>query len=357
MKKFKILIPVLGFGSSGGMRVLSQLASYFIKAGHATEFLAPNDGVEPYFPTAASVRRYDYPFKRIPAIRFYAKMICMCLWLSRHSMMYDAVIANAYGTALPVYLGTRKKASGFYYIQAYEVDFAKDVPYPFKWIDLLLASRSYRLDLVRIVNSNLYINYKEIESDYVVPPGIDFGVFKFEPKIWTEAPLHIGCIGRLEGWKGTQLVIDTVREFRRMTGLDIRLNVAFNLPRDFIRSESDNFINLLKPHGDVELSKFYRQNHLFVAIGLIQSGAYHYPCMESMASGTLVISNYGPLETEDPLFLKNVNMTTLTNAISNFLNMGEAERSNLRQKHLADVSLFSWEKVSGSFLDVFIKNI
>ena len=291
MKKLKIIIPVLGFGHSGGMRVLSNLATRFMQAGHETEFLAPKDNIEPYFPTLAPLKRYDYPFKRIPALRFYAKMVCMYLWLRTHSQMYDVVLANAYGTALPVELGTKKNARGFYYIQAYEVDFAKDVPFPFSILDIWLARRSYRLDLVRIVNSKLYLNYKEIRACYVVPPGIDLEVFKFEPRTCSEAPLQIGCIGRLEGWKGTQLIIDAVKKFRRITGIDLRLNVAFNLPQDFVRSEEDDFITLLKPHGDTELAKFYRQNHLFIAIGLIQGGAYHYPCMESMASGTLVISN------------------------------------------------------------------
>ena len=51
----KILIPVLGFGNSGGYRVLSKLADELIKIGHSVDFLSPDTSENPYFPTAASI--------------------------------------------------------------------------------------------------------------------------------------------------------------------------------------------------------------------------------------------------------------------------------------------------------------
>ena len=50
-----IIIPVLGFGNSGGYRVLSNLATELIKLGHRVDFLSPGTTTTPYFPTKAGI--------------------------------------------------------------------------------------------------------------------------------------------------------------------------------------------------------------------------------------------------------------------------------------------------------------
>ena len=354
----KILIPVLGFGRSGGMRVLSQLATHFVNLGHSVDFLAPDDGINPYYPTSGSIKRYYYPFNRVPGLRYYAKMIFILIWLLRYRFEYSIVLANAYGTALPVAIGTRKRSNGFYYIQAYEVDFAKDSLFPFSIFDVWLARLSYKLKLTRIVNSGLYLSYKEISSKYVVEPGLDLSVFGGRSKVWSgNEPMTVGCIGRLEGWKGTQLVIDAVRQVRESLGIDVRLNVAFHLPRDFRPTNCDDFIVLSEPHGDMNLAEFYRKNDVFIAVGLIQSGAYHYPCMEAMASGVPVISNYAPLCAGDPLYIEEVSVTEIVNALRRFVEMGELDRGKVANVGLSKVISFSWDIVSRKMIDIFAKNI
>ena len=51
----KILIPSFGFAKSGGFRVLSQFANYWIKLGHEVTFLCSSNSIEPYFPTDAEI--------------------------------------------------------------------------------------------------------------------------------------------------------------------------------------------------------------------------------------------------------------------------------------------------------------
>lgn len=358
MSTIKILIPTLGFGRSGGMRVLSQLATHFVKLGHSVDFLAPDDGNVPYYPTGASIKRYYYPFKRFPGLRYYTKMAFVLIWILRYGCEYDAILANAYGTALPVALGSKKRNNGFYYIQAYEVDFAKESLFPFSVFDVWLARLSYKLKLIRIVNSDLYLSYKEIKSKYVVEPGLDLSVFGGKGKVWLgNEPLTVGCIGRLEGWKGTQLVIDAVRQFRKSLGVDVKLNIAFHLPSDFKPTKGDDFITLCEPHGDRNLAEFYRKNDVFVAVGLIQGGAYHYPCMEAMASGVPVISNYAPLCAGDPLYIDKVSAVDIASALNRFVEMGGLDRRDIANAGLSKVMSFGWDIVSGKMLEIFIKNI
>jgi hypothetical protein len=61
-----ILITVLGFGRSGGYRVLSKLADELINLNHNVYFLSPDSSKDLYFPTKAKIlwtdrkRRYFF---------------------------------------------------------------------------------------------------------------------------------------------------------------------------------------------------------------------------------------------------------------------------------------------------------
>ena len=54
-KKFKILIPVCGFGKSGGYRVLSELANNWINKGHEVAFICFYVSDLPYYPVQADI--------------------------------------------------------------------------------------------------------------------------------------------------------------------------------------------------------------------------------------------------------------------------------------------------------------
>src|SRR4051794_15856745 len=104
-----ILIPVLGFGRTGGFRVLSELGNAWIKRGHEVVFLAPNTGPEPYFPTSARVLRVNGRgvvsanrlAKKPSALHSLAALFCGLL---RFGSRYDIVLANHSLTAWPVAL-------------------------------------------------------------------------------------------------------------------------------------------------------------------------------------------------------------------------------------------------------------
>ncbi|NZA40384.1 hypothetical protein [Eubacterium callanderi] len=51
----KILIPILHFSKSGGMRVLTEIANYLIKRNYQVYFVTHVSSDKPYFPTNAKV--------------------------------------------------------------------------------------------------------------------------------------------------------------------------------------------------------------------------------------------------------------------------------------------------------------
>ncbi|WP_027924125.1 glycosyltransferase family 4 protein [Pseudomonas sp. URMO17WK12:I12] len=351
----KILFPVLAFSSAGGMRVLSKIADEMIAQGHEVAFLAPVGSQAPYFPTTAPILKYQAYFQRLPILRTISKILGMYLALMKNRKSFDVIVANYNVTAIPVALATLGSKKGYYYIQAYEPEFYDELETIAARLSTVIAKFSYRLPLVQIVNAPMYRNYHEISTQYVVEPGIDLAVFKSREQHREGQELIIGCIGRKSKWKGTMEIIHAVQAVRTITGRDLKLRVAFELP-DEINVSDCGFVEFCAPHGDQLLAEFYRACDVFVATGLIQDGAFHYPCIESMASGCLVISNYSPATAENAIYLADVNSEKITAALIEVLKMSSIQRYDLVEKSKADVEKLRWSVIASKMIDIFKVN-
>lgn len=349
----KILVPVLAFSSAGGMRVLSKLSSTLIEQGHQVELLGPHDINEPYYPTLAKVRSFKNYFNFLPVVRGIFNLVGIFLFVLRHRKDYDIFLANYNLTAFPVSLAALGSGKGFYYVQAYEPEFynRKTVV---GFLSYLMASVSYILPLKRIVNGAIYTNYKLLSSQYVVEPGIDLDVYRFSPKAMDKSEIILGCIGRELAWKGTYEIIEAVKSVREATGKNLILNVAFELPKT-VNLENYNFVRMYNPHGDVNLAAFYRGVDLFIATGLLQDGAFHYPCLESLASGCAVISNYGPATESNSLYLIGVTKEKIAQQILRYLQLDEADLMRMREYAKSDVKAYGWSEIAQKMVDSFAR--
>ena len=96
----KILIPIFSFAKSGGMRVLSQLANYWIDMGNEVDFVSYCISDKPYYPTNAKIRwinengeetqnlmKNKYKVRR-PFLMGLKK------YLKKNSKSFDVVLAN-----------------------------------------------------------------------------------------------------------------------------------------------------------------------------------------------------------------------------------------------------------------------
>lgn len=347
----KILIPVLAFSAAGGMRVLSKLSSQLIEDGHEVEFVGPHFINEPYYPTLANVRVFRNYFHQIPVVRGIFNLLGMFFFILKHRREYDVFLANYNLTAFPVALGALGSGKGFYYIQAYEPEFynKKSV---IGFLSYLMASLSYLLPLKRIVNGAIYKNYKRVKAQCVVEPGIDLDVFKFAPKSFDASEIVLGCIGRELAWKGTLEIIQAVESVRQSTGKNLILHVAFELPST-VDIDKYKFVRLSTPHGDKNLAEFYRGVDLFIATGLIQDGAFHYPCLESLASGCIVISNYGPADQKNALIVNSVTKEKIAQQILTYFQLDNADLENMRNHAKNDVRAYGWSEIAQKMLSSF----
>ncbi|WP_417763964.1 glycosyltransferase family 4 protein [Shewanella sp.] len=341
----KIIIPVLGFGKSGGYRVLSNLSNYLIKNGCSVTFVAPEYSPEPYYPTSARVISVASRFENIKILR----VVFAALSIFSQILKFDegCVIANHNLTSFIVVVLPRRFRK-YYYVQAYEVNLVSGL------FSKFLAYLSYFLPLRKIVNSEKILPERVKNIVGCVPAGIDFNVFYESSEVFSKSKtIRIGCIGRKERYKGTFEIIEAFSEIAKK--YDAILQVAIYLPKcDFNANDKIVYRPIT---NDTELSDFYKSNDIIVATGLIEYGAFHYPCAEGMAVGRLVISNYSPLtdrlDAVNPqLRLERVNKKSIVEALDFAINMNSSKQLEEIAINNSIIRQYSWNCVGLQFLDI-----
>lgn len=340
----KLIIPILVFGRAGGYRVLSKLADELLKNGHDVTFITSQYSAPAYYPTHAKIIIAESPFSNIPVIRVVFGLFA--IWRKILSMESGHVLANHNITAYIAFMLPRSFKK-IYYIQAYEVNFSS------RWPRKLLAYFSYSLPLKKIVNSKNLLP-KEFPNTYsVVPAGIDLELFSRNPKTYNKSrQIKIGCIGRIERHKGTAEIIEAFSKIAKK--YDAALNIAIHTPP--VPEEIKHLVNEFKISSDKELSEFYDKNDIIVATGLIENGAFHYPCAEGMASGKIIISNYAPLignppfDFSSPLTLSNVTADEIFKSLTHAINMTESAQLSEIKKNKEIISSYSWDIIGKKFI-------
>jgi len=353
----KILIPVLQFGKAGGYRVLSNLANEWINMGHQVHFISTISSNKPYFPTIANVYWVDNKgdFKTEEDLvsedsyRFWNRWSALCKGMNRLESDYDIVLANQNLTAYALIFS---KISGkkFYYIQAYEPEYGwLSGSFAHKLLSLI-AWHSYNLKIEKIVNADVYRHYKNIKTDKVVLPGLDLKIFYPENIELIVNPIKLGCIGRLEVYKGTQYVMDAFLVLRQVIP-DIELHIAFgDKSLELIEG-----VTIVSPTNDFELANYYRSMDILIAPGTVQMGAVHYPVIEAMACGTAVITTgYYPAKDSNAWLVPVKNANAIAEQVQSIIKNPSLVDKKITNG-LKDVTEFEWSLVASKMLNYFSK--
>lgn len=365
----KILIPITNFGHGGGGRVLSRLASEWTAAGHPTDFLVDARSPNPYFPTTATVYRFNSQGLVDGAVSsesgFGPSGNALSIFhgmyrgLNQIGSGYDVILANHSLTAWPVRFARAVRARKFYYIQAYEPEyFALESGWKSSVLGRL-SEWSYRLRLNQIANAPIYVGHHSIRATSWVPPGLDVLIFKRRSNVPDfsdyNKPVVIGTIGRLEATKGTIYVLEAFARLHERNPR-FRLRVAFgNLPESWCKHEG---IEVVVPRGDDELAAYYRSVDILAAPGTVQLGACHYPVLEAMASGTPVVTTgYLPASAENSWLVPVRNSDAVVDAILRIVSMPRPELERRLDHAHAAVQRFSWQQVAQDFLFAFSNTV
>ncbi|WP_332878335.1 glycosyltransferase family 4 protein [Massilia sp. S19_KUP03_FR1] len=358
----KILIPVATFERGGGFRVLAELASRWVDAGHSVDFLVDARSADPYFPTDANIIRFDKNGNTVDqgsAQKGFKKsgngaeiFIGMFRAVRKSGAEYDVILANHSFTALPIALAGTGAAKKWYYVQAYEPEYYSFTP---GWRGRVLqaySALSYLLPLRQVANAPIYIGYRGIRADVWIPPGLDLDLFKrreIEPSFLEGKTIVIGTIGRHEKTKGT---VDVLKAFEILAADNsfIRLRVAFgNLPEGWSHPQAE----IVYPDGDTALAEYYREVDILVAAGTVQHGACHYPVLEAMASGTPVITTgYLPADSSNSWIVPVNNPEAIANAVRSIAAQTPVALKATLDAAESAIGPFGWTSVAADFLNL-----
>lgn len=352
----KLLIPIIGFGPTGGFRVLSRLATEWHRAGHEVTMVSPLGTAAPYHPTEADIRWAPLmgPLAGSNAEagavrRWQGARNIISVWngTRRLAKDHDVVLANHSLTALPIYLAGTANRARFYYIQADEAEYYRDLHAPMKQA---LARMSYALPFRQIVNAPVYFDNPAFDTDVFVPPGVDLA--NYAPRRHRDfadgAPIFLGCIGRHEEAKGTRYVLEA---FAALHAADprYRLRIAYgNLPSGWHHDAAE----VIVPRNDIELADFYRSVDIMVAPGTIQHGAPHYPVMEAMACAIPVVTTgYMPATADNCWLVANRDAGAIVEACRAIV----ADTAYGGRVALASNAMqaFDWPAVANKMLAIF----
>lgn len=314
------------------------------------------DGSRPYFPTEArliwtdtrgnlSDRVPEHRPRETGGLRFMRSLHAGTARIGRD---YDVILANHSLTTWPIWAAGTGNAKLFYYIQAYEPEYYRLEGHPVK---RLLSALSYRLPFRQIVNSAIYLDYRGISAEGVVPFGIDLAVFtsKGPPRpLADSAEIVLGCIGRSEPGKGTSIALEA---FEKLWNADrrYRLRVAYgNLPAGW----SHPACEIVMPANDRELAAFYRSLDILIAAGTIQHGAPHYPVLEAMASGTAVVTTgYEPADEGNSWLARNEDSGSVAEQVERIVS--GADHAARVARALRAAADFGWDRVAAKMIEHF----
>jgi glycosyltransferase involved in cell wall biosynthesis len=353
----KIVIPILGFGKAGGYRVLSNLATEWVKLGHSVTFLCHISSELPYFPTSADVfwinkngAKIDHKEStRESYVHPLVNLLGLFRGLNRYFSSYDFVLANHSLTAFPVSLA-RVTAKKIYYVQAYEPEYYQLQPGFSARVLGFMAWLSYFFPLKRIVNAPVYLKYKNLTSQFVVYPGLDENIFKPSmDKQNKNDEFIVGCIGRKEPQKGIEYVYEAVK-LAAKENEKLILHIAYC---DLHVGESLPFeVRLTVPKNDQELADYYRSLDVLIAPGTVQLGAAHYPAMEAMSCGIpLITTGYFPADQQNSWIVPVGDTEAIKNSI-----LATRKNANITeekiQNGLKSCINISWKNVAREMISI-----
>ncbi|MCE1173116.1 MAG: hypothetical protein LWW77_00720 [Propionibacteriales bacterium] len=348
----RILIPMLDFGASGGYRVLAELGNRWHAAGVDCAFVVPWFAGDARFPVSAPVlyvdsrgRTRSRDTRDLSGIRrVVLAQLALTRGIRRLVEPSDVVFSNHFLTTIAAFGSEKRGAAHVRLMQAEEAEYYPGGSLKARMFRALVRRADERAPYV-IVNSPEFLVGDERRIG-VLPPGIDLTLF--HPDEPAARPLTIGTVGRSEPWKGTHRVLQSVRQA--------------SLPGEYVLSVADFGAELAEfgdlpirtttPRSDAELADWYRSVDFVVVGGSGQPGAYHYPCLEALATGaTLVTPWYRPADAANAWLVEEPEPAQLAAAIDAALAHPE-ERASKRAAGLAAVKDLDWDHLAASAMEM-----
>lgn len=352
---YSISIPLEGFNSSGGIRVITQIANYLSDNGFIVEVTVPDYSSKCYYKFNRSVI-----IKVVKTPDGWFSKLYYFLYLMFNSVKINNGIAIATGFRTPFYIFFSKcinfsRANTLYIIQHFEISsqikFQNKNSFFIYFINFLLAKIGYNLPSTKISVSNwikLKLNSSRIK---VIPNGIDLKIFQINNPVQNRNYFSIGIVGSNKAIKGYDIILDALSNLDESLKSKILVNI---MSIDDIRLPSGINFKLYVPNNDQEISHFYNQSNIFL-FGSYEEG-FGLPPLEAMACGCAILSSdCGGVRTfldgSCSLFFEPGNSNDLLNKL-NFLFKNRSDLERQRINGIEKANNFSLDCMLKSYLEI-----
>ncbi|MFA0001680.1 glycosyltransferase family 4 protein [Vibrio lentus] len=339
--KHNIVIPRLSIGRSGGERVLARLSDELIHLGYSVEFIV-YDSSSHYYRTKAKTTNLNKKLSKsylgqLMAVMFIGGYI-------RKNFRNSIILFNHHLTCfIYPFIMFCKTLKSVYYIQARESKFQN------RLIKKAVCELTYKMSVPKVVNSN-YLFDNELRNQVgIIPPGIDCSSYRGKRK--SNSALNIGVLGRKEAYKGTLVSLRAIDMIAQEVKVPIVINIGLELPECKFLKANNLLIKHIEIDSESDLQSFYRKNDVVLASGLVEDGAFHYPCAEAMASKVCVISNWAPLaQTLSTLKVSHTDEVILKEKIGLFMSLsGEQIEKEISENYDYVKHNYDWSVVGKKF--------
>lgn len=358
MSDYKVVFPLEGLNSSGGLRIVTDLANFASSNGYSIDVIVPSYSSCPYysFDPAVNVVIINISSTYFAKLQYIVKLI-------NYLRKYSNVCFYATGYKTPIFIRCAmflmpksSFAKSIYLIQHYEITsqilnrnssslISKAILYSIAYV-------GYKLSQRKVAVSHWIKKKLKDDSVLVIPNGIDLSKFKPLPvnsNLYNK--LNVGIAGSNKPIKGYNLILQAFSKLDKDI-LDM-LNISL-LTQESLELPSGIECSVINSKNDYDVSKFYSDCDFFIFASYEEG--FGLPPLEAMACGTPVIcSQCGGVDefitSDNALLFKPGDLQGLVHCIIKMASSSSL-RQRLSEKGLNTASCFSIDDTMKRHLDV-----